>query len=88
MMNYGLGNAMMGGSARDGAPQGIGGAMGQPQQPPQQQSPMPGGIHGLLAQLLMGGGIPGLLNRKGIPSPLGMGAAGQLGGLLGGLFKK
>ena len=32
MMPYGLGNAMMGGSARDGAPQGLGGGMMMPRQ--------------------------------------------------------
>lgn len=91
MMNYGMGDALMGGSQRDGAPQGLGGQM-QPNVPQQMMAQkkrnpletlLSSGILGLLPALLGGGGLPGALNKGGAPSPLGMGLMGQLGGLLG-----
>lgn len=94
-MNYGLGNAMM---QRDGAPtEGLGGMIQNPsvpqqmmaqQQKPQGFNPLSAGLFGILPMLLMNGGLPGILNKSGAPSALGFGGAGQLGGLISGLFKK
>lgn len=93
MMNYGLGNAMMGQSQRDGAPQ-MQGGMGSMMQPnvPQQmmaqqeQQPAQGGQGGLgqILQMLMGGGggmkMP--LFANGLPGQL-LGKQGIPMGVLG-----
>jgi hypothetical protein len=88
MMNYGLGQAFMGGSQRDGAPQGgLAGAMmpSAPQQMMQQGQQKPGGLQAMLQGGMLGL-LPMLLAGGNLDSFKGVGLSGLLGGGLGGLL--